>query len=269
MDVILELVEVQTNHKRLEMVKLQHNKLQILTQKSAPKFFKPLDPHDFDRSKVSFSNVKTRNADISEIKYVDVQYNGDKLYVYARNCKIMRVKQNETTKLNCFIFKITDENFIKMMESYDTLLNFTGYTNRESWFNDNDISIMAGTMQMLKPTLLYHEIYGYGIVVHTSIQYQNSKQFSEDYLLMEKNNVVDVCFSLNKVYIQENNFYCSTRIEKIQKIKYIGPWSMSIQNETTHNFHNCIMSILLCNNAMNNPLFTNILIYIFEYLQTF
>lgn len=254
MDVILELEQL--------LQKKLHN--------PAPKIIKPLDPHDFDRSKVSFSNVKTRNSDISEIKYVDVKYNGDKLYVYARNCQIKYMKQNENKKINCFMFKITDANFRNMLESYDILLKFTGYADRESWFNDNDNEMsMVDTMQMLKPTLIDRGIYGYGIAAHTSIQYQNSKQFSEDYLLMEKNNVVDVCFSLNKVHIEKNKFYSSIQIEKIQKIKYIGPWSMKIQNETTNNFHNFIMSVLLCNNSMNNPLYSDILIYILEFLETF
>ena len=254
----------------LEMREMLQKKLQNPVHNPAPKLIKPLDPYDFDRSKVSFSNVKTRNSDISEIKYVDVNYDGNKFYVYARNCQIKYMKQNENTKINCFMFKITDEKFINMLKSYDILLKFTGYADRESWFNDNDNEMnMVDTMQMLKPTLIDHGIYGYGIAGYTSIQYVNSKQFSEDYLLMEKNNVVDVCFSLNKVYIKKNNFYCSIQIEKIQKIKYIGPWSMKIHNETTHHFHNFILSILLCNNAMNNPLYSDILIYIFEFLQSF
>ena len=242
----------------------------IPTQNRKTKIIKPLDLYNFDSSKVIFSNLQTRKCSVSEITYVNVNYSKteDNLYVYARNCKIIHLCQDDTTKQNCFCLQITDDNFIKMMESYDILLNFTGYTNREIWFNDNEMSMMD-TMQILKPTLLYHKINGYSIKAYTSIQYQNSKTFSEDYLLMETNNVVDVCFSLNRVYIEKNKFYCSTKIEKIQKIKYIGPWCRYIHNETTNNFHNCIMSILLCNNSMNNPLYYDILIYIFKFLETF
>ena len=41
------------------------------------------------------------------------------------------------------------------MESYDILLNFTGYTNREIWFNDNEMSMMdtmqSGSFKQAKP----------------------------------------------------------------------------------------------------------------------
>ena len=72
-----------------------------------------------------------------------------------------------------------------------------------------------------------------------------------------------------KVYINQNKFYCIHIIEKIQKIKYIGQWSIRIHNETTNNFKKFMMTILLCNDKIENSLCYDILIYIFEFLQTF
>lgn len=235
-------------------------------------FIKPLDPKDFDISKVSFAREITKvNHFELERNYVNIKYDENKFFVVARNCKIMT--ESKTTKINNKIYytlflKIIDENFIKMIKSFEELLILTGYINRETWFNNNDFTI-NDIMQMLKPTLLHHSNYGYSIGSPTSFEYQNSNKITEDCLLFEKNKIVDVCFSFNKVYINQNKFYCIHRIEKIQKIKYIGQWSIRIHNETTNNFKKFMMTILLCNDKIENSLCYDILIYIFEFLQTF
>uniref|UniRef100_A0A6C0EZC9 Uncharacterized protein n=1 Tax=viral metagenome TaxID=1070528 RepID=A0A6C0EZC9_9ZZZZ len=239
-----------------------------------PNFIKPLDPKDFEISKVSFSRVLTKvNHTDLESNYVNIKYDENKFFVVARNCKIMT--ESKTTKINNKIYytlflKITDENFIKMIKSFEELLILSGYINRETWFNNNDFTINdIDIMQMLKPTLLHHSYNGYSIGSFTSFEYQNSNQITKDCLLFEKNKIVDVCFSFDKVYIKQNKFYCIHRIEKIQKIKYIGPWSIRIHNETTNNFKKFMMTILLCNDKMENSLCYDILIYIFEFLKTF
>ena len=242
--------------------------MDLTKQKIAPesKIIIPLDPEDFDWNKIKFSSVQIKNLDALEKKSVNFKYGDkDKLYVVARNCKILSVIQD--IEFITLTLQIRDVNYIKMIKYYDIFLNFTGYENRKIWFND---TFQNNTFQNIKPTLSYNPICGYTISYITRIGYKNSTQFCEDNSLLEKNRSVDVCFSFNKINIQQNTFYCSNTIERIQKIKYIGPWFMNMHNETTKNFKNCIISILLCNNAMNNPLHNNILIYnILAFLQTF
>lgn len=192
-----------------------------IEKKTEPKIIKPLDPKDFDTSKVSFSSEIILNCAGFELKHVYIKYCETQFFVVARNCKIMLVtKETDKYNKNLYMLRlhITDENFIKMVKSFDELLNLTGYTNRASWFNNNELTI-DDTMQILKPTLSYHPTYGYSIASSTSFDYQNSNQITKDCLLFEKYKIVDVCFSFNRISINQNKFYCRNTIEKIQKIK--------------------------------------------------
>ena len=221
----------------------------------------PLTPRYFDSSKISFSAITQPLFKHSNIDYIkiEIKYDGNKLYVVARNCEIKIISNDK------LILKITDENFIKMIKEYDIRLKNTAYDNMESWFNNNKLTF-CNINQMLRPTITYHEIYGYSIVGILNKQYKNSTEYS----LIKKNNIVDMCFLFNTLTIRKNNFYyCLCEISKIEKIKYIGIWSMHMHNETSRDFQKFIMTILLCNNKKKVPLCYDIIISIFKYLQTF
>ena len=206
----------------------------------------PLSPRYFDSSKISFSAITQPLFKHSNIDYIKIKikYDGNKLYVVARNCEIKIISNDK------LILKITDENFIKMIKEYDIRLKNTAYDNMESWFNNNKLTF-CNINQMLRPTITYHEIYGYSIVGILNKQYKNSTEYS----LIKKNNIVDMCFLFNTLTIRNNNFYyCLCEISKIEKIKYIGIWSMHMHNETSRDFQKFIMTILLCNNKKKVPL---------------
>jgi len=233
---------------------------------SITKINKPLDPKDFDESKIAFSCVKTYTYGPKH-QYVNVTYNEDRFVSIARNCEVKSVTDFRSN-LKIILFKITDENFIKMINSYDILLKFTGYMKSKSWFNNNELT--SDTINtMLKPTVPEHSSYGHHIVCYTSINYVNSDKFSKDCLLIEKDKIIDVCFSFDQVKFHPTKFYSINVIEKIQKIKYIGPWYMRMHNETSKKFQNLIMTILLCNNNMKVPLCYDMIISVCEHLQTF
>ena len=226
-------------------------------------FIRAINPHYFDSSKLSFSAITQPVFKHSNVEYTKIKYDGNKLYVVARNCEIKIVgNKNDTDFL---ILKITDENFIKMIKEYDRILKNTAYNNRESWFNNNGLTF-DNISQMLRPTIAYHERYGYSIACSLNKQCKKSAEYS----LIKKNNSVDMCFLFHTLTIHKNDFCNSTCvIEKIEKIKYIGPWSINMHNETSRNFQKFIMTILLCNNKMKVPLCYDMIISIFEYLQTF
>ena len=223
----------------------------------------PLNPHYFDSSKISFSAITQSLFTHSKVEYTKVKYDGLNLIVVARNCEIKIVgNKNERDFL---ILKITDENFIKMIKEYDRILKNTAYNNRESWFNNNELTF-DNISEMLRPTITYHEIYGYSIACILNKQCKHSTEYG----LIKKNNIVDVCFLFHTLTILKNVFCNSPcTITKIEKIKYIGLWSIRMHNETSRNFQKFIMTILLCNNKMKVPLCYDMIISIFEYLQTF
>ena len=194
----------------------------------------PLTPRYFDSSKISFSAITQPLFKHSNIDYIkiEIKYDGNKLYVVARNCEIKIISNDK------LILKITDENFIKMIKEYDRILKNTAYNNRESWFNNNDFTF-DNISQMLRPTIAYHEIYGYSIACTLNKQCKNSAEYS----LIKKNNSVDMCFLFHTLTIHKNDFCNSTcMIAKIEKIKYIGPWYINMHNETSRNFQKFILT---------------------------
>jgi len=224
---------------------------------------------NFDRTKISFSSSIEKKNGISSIR---VGYDGTSFRAVAKNCIIKSIKesiQGDTTH-NILLFQLTDEKFISMIKEYDDLLIANGYLNSMNWFNTNNFSINV-MRTMLKSRMRYHPTYGYSIGGFTSISYIKNNLYNDDCLLFKKNNTVDVCFSFNKVRIvtNDNEYTSPVFIEKVQKIKYIGPWCMRIHNETSKSFNKFIMTILLCNIYMKEPLCNDMLIYIFEFLQTF
>ena len=216
--------------------------------------------------KNSLSSSKTKNdLDIYK-KYVDIKFNEKKFFFTAKKCVIKNIK-NDGDKTYLWL-KITDERFIRMCQNIDRFLIIQGSNNSLSWFDEEFTT--EDTSEILKPILdsvcRYDKTMIYNLACTNNELYKNSEEFNKDCLLYEKDNIINVSFLFDKINIGMYRFKCDVSIEKII---YIGPWSVNKHNKTSSDFQTYIMTLLLCNNRMKNPLNSDILIYILEFFQTF
>jgi len=196
---------------------------------------KPFNPNDVDLSKVSFSNVFT----IPEIayKYCKLMYdastsNDKKLLVVVRGCTVKTFKKLENDKYvkgkkdKYQIFMgVKDENFINMVTKFEKYLITQGVENSKQWFDETMEE--EECIEMLKPTLSKHEKYGYAVggvlsndfvCKSTTSDVPNVSNLEE---ALQKNTVIDVCISINKLKLGVGKYSLGFEINQIN-IKSIG-----------------------------------------------
>jgi hypothetical protein len=179
-----------------------------------PMKIKPLTPNDVDPSKTSFSNI-INIPDIGvkycKITYDDATSNDKKLLVVMRGCKIITFKKLENDKdakgkkdKYQIFMAVKDENFINMVNKFDKYLITKGVENSKQWFDETMEEEECA--DMLKATLTTSEKYpGYAIggVLSNDFVCRNDTSNDLDVSNLEealqKNTVIDVCISINKL----------------------------------------------------------------------
>ena len=121
------------------------------TQSTKRKSVKPLNPNEFVKESVRYSNLKN-NTELG-LKWIDINYSrdgagtDDKLLVVARGCIIKafgklenKSKDGKPRKDKFSIFmSIKDNEFIDMINTFEHHLEKIGSDNALSWF-DNDMT---------------------------------------------------------------------------------------------------------------------------------
>ena len=194
-----------------------------------PTMIKPFNPTDVDPSKISFSNVIT----IPEIgyKYCKLTYdastsNDKKLLVVVRGCTVKTFKKLENDKdvkgkkdKYQIFMGVKDENFTNMIKEVEKYLITQGIENSKQWFDETMEE--EECIEMLKPTLSNHEKYGYAIggVLSNDFVCKSTTSDVPDVSNLEdalqKNTVIDVCISINKLKLGVGKYSLGFEINQI------------------------------------------------------
>jgi len=173
---------------------------------------RPLNPDDVDISKISFSPVKQNH--FSQLKYVDLKYNGEQFLFVARNCNIIFIFPNGK-----MIIEITDKKFIKMISSIINKYIFSEIrpdcAKSYAEFSKSYAEFYASHPEFA-PSRHPEDKNEKFMLCKPSIQYVKSNDYSTDCLLFKNKKNVDICFSINEVYLHKAN---CINIEKIKEIK--------------------------------------------------
>ena len=191
---------------------------------------KPFNPNDVDPSKVSFSNV-INIPDIGvkycKMTYDDATSNDKKLLVVIRGCKIITFKKLENDKdakgkkdKYQIFMGVKDENFINMVKKFEKYLITQGVENSKQWFDETMEE--EECIEMLKPTLTTSEKYpGYAIggVLSNDFVCKSTTSDVPDVSNLEealqKNTVIDVCISINKLKLGVGKYSLGFEINQI------------------------------------------------------
>ena len=197
---------------------------------------KPFNPTDVDPSKVSFSNV-INIPDIGvkycKMTYDDATSNDKKLLVVMRGCKIITFKKLENDKdakgkkdKYQIFMGVKDENFINMIKKFEKYLITQGVENSKQWFDETMEE--EECIEMLKPTLTTSEKYpGYaigGVLANDFVCKSTTSDVPDVSNLedaLQKNTVIDVCISINKLKLGVGKYSLGFEINQIN-IKSIG-----------------------------------------------
>ncbi len=206
-------------------------------QSTKKKIIKPLNPNEFIKENVRFSNVKN-NTELG-LKWVDTSYArdgagaDDKLLVVARGCVIKTfgkvenkgkdaapAKDGKPRKDKFSIFmSLKDNEFIDMINTFERYLEQIGHENAQSWF-DNDFT-EEECHDMLKSCVSKNEKYGYAIGGTLSRDFtcrsktEEVPDVSDLNVALAKNNIVDVCFNILKIKLGAGTYRIGMEITQI------------------------------------------------------
>lgn len=209
----------------------------ISEQSAKKKIIKPLNPSEFVKENVKFSNVKN-NTELG-LKWIDTSYSrdggDDKLLLVARGCVIktfgkMEVKGKDGTpvpakdgkprkdKYSAFM-SLKDEEFIDMIKTYEGYLEQIGHENSQAWF-DNDFSVEE-CHDMQKSCVSSNDKYGYAIGATLARDFtcksktEEVPDVSDLVVALAKNHIVDVCFHFNKIKLGAGTYRVGLEITQI------------------------------------------------------
>lgn len=209
-------------------------------QSTKKKIIKPLNPNEFVKENVRFSNVKN-NTELG-LKWIDTNYSrdgagaDDKLLIVARGCVIKTFGKMETKgkdaapskdgkprkdKFSIFM-SLKDEEFIDMINTFERYLEQVGHENAPAWF-DNDFT-EEECHDMLKSSVSKNEKYGYAIGGTLSRDFtcrsktEDVPDVSDLNVALAKNNVVDVCFHFNKIKLGAGTYRIGMEITQINVV---------------------------------------------------
>jgi len=209
-------------------------------QSTKKKIIKPLNPNDFVKENVRFSNVKN-NTELG-LKWVDTSYNregsvvDDKLLIVARGCIIktfgkienkgkdaVPAKDGKPRKDKFSIFmSLKDNEFIDMINTFECYLEQIGHQNAQAWF-DNDFT-EDECHDMLKSSVSKNDKYGYAIGGTLSRDFtcrsktEEVPDVSDLLVALAKNNIVDVCFHIHKVKLGAGTYRLGMEITQINVV---------------------------------------------------
>lgn len=204
------------------------------------KIIKPLNPNEFVKENVRFSNVKN-NTELG-LKWVDISYSrdgacaDDKLLVVARGCVIktfgkidnngkdtVPAKDGKQRKDKFSIFmSLKDEDFIDMINTFERYLEHIGNENAQAWF-DNDFT-EDECHDMLKSCVSKNDKYGYAVGGTLSRDFtcrsktEEVPDVSDLSVALSKNNIVDVCFHIHKIKLGAGTYRLGIEITQINVV---------------------------------------------------
>jgi len=204
------------------------------TQSTKRKSVKPLNPNEFVKESVRYSNLKN-NTELG-LKWIDINYSrdgagtDDKLLVVARGCIIKafgklenKSKDGKPRKDKFSIFmSIKDNEFIDMINTFEHHLEKIGSDNALSWF-DNDMT-EEECHDMLKSCVNKNDKYGYAIGGTLSRDFtccsktDEIPDVSDLNVALSKNNIVDVCFHIHKIKLGAGTYRLGMEIPQINVI---------------------------------------------------
>lgn len=213
---------------------------QSVEHSTKKKIIKPLNANEFVKENMRFSNVKN-NTELS-LKWVDISYArggtgaDDKLLVVARGCLIKTfgklenkskdsssAKDGKQIKDKFSIFlSLKDEEFIDMINTLESYLEKIGHENAQAWF-DNDFT-EEECHDMLKSCISKNDKYGYAIGAPLSRDFtcrsktEQVPDVSDLSVALSKNNIVDVCFCIQKVKLGAGTYRLGTEITQINVV---------------------------------------------------
>jgi hypothetical protein len=211
-------------------------------QSTKKKIIKPLNPNEFVKENVRFSNVKN-NTELS-LKWVDTSYardgagTDDKLLVVARGCVIKTFKKIENKdkdvapakeskprkdKFSIFM-ALKDEEFIDMINTFERYLEQIGHENSQAWF-DNDFTVEE-CHDMLKTSVSKNEKYGDATAIGGTLsrdftcrsKTEEVPDVSDLNVALAKNNIVDVCFHIHKVKLGAGTYRLGMEVTQINVV---------------------------------------------------
>lgn len=208
---------------------------------SKKKIVKPLNPNEFVKENVRFSNVKN-NTELG-LKWVDINYArnsvgaDDKLLIVARGCVIksfgkseMKTKGNEPApakdgkprkdKFSIFM-SIKDEEFIDMINTFERYLEQIGHENSQAWF-DADYSVDE-CHQIIKTCVSKNQ---YGCAVGGTLsrdftcrsKTEEVPDVSDLSVALAKNHIVDVCFHIHKIKLGAGEYRLGMEITQVNVV---------------------------------------------------
>ena len=205
------------------------------------KIIKPLNAIELVKENVRFSNVKN-NTELG-LKWVDTSYArdgasaDDKLLVVARGCVVKTFGKIENKnkdaapakegakprkdKFSIFM-SLKDEEFIDMINTFERYLELVGHENAQAWF-DNDFT-EEECHDMLKSCVSKNDKYGYAVGGTLSRDFtcrsktEEVPDVSELTVALAKNNIVDVCFHINKIKLGAGTYRLGMEITQINVV---------------------------------------------------
>jgi hypothetical protein len=180
------------------------------------------------------------------LKWVDTSYARDsasagdeKLLVVARGCVIKTfgkienkgkdgkeaapAKDGKPRKDKFSIFmSLKDEEFIDMINTFESYLEQVGHENSQAWFGDDYSE--AECHDMLKSCVSKHDKYGYAVGGTLSRDFtcrsktEEVPDVSDLNMALAKNNIVDVCFHINKIKLGAGTYRLGMEITQINVV---------------------------------------------------
>jgi len=226
---------------------------------------KPMEADEYKPENLVFEEPFTDSI-------INLKYNSKLLQSVARNCTIIYLEPLFRNKYVICI-NITDQKFIEMIKKLErTILNLSC---KNKIFNYNNNTTIQYYKKLLISTLCISKEYGYTIICE--LDENNSEflkifnfNFNREYIYnhnIYKDKILDIAVNFDKLKYSHNTnkFRININIDQINIITKWNPYvNISLAN---NNFHNIVITLLLCNNKILYSLKKYIIIDIISFLR--
>lgn len=230
---------------------------------------KPMEADEYKPENLVFEEPSTDSI-------INLKYNSKLLQTVARDCTIIYLKPLFRNKYLVCI-NITDQNFIEMINKLErTILNLS-CKNKIFNYNNNTIQDYKN---ILVSTLCTSQEYGYNIICELDEnqseflkifdKHIDNLKFTHKYFINNKiyeDKIIDIAVNFDKLMYDHNTNKFRININ-IDQINIITKWNPYVNISLAHNnFHNIVITLLLCNNKILYSLKHYIIIYIISFLR--
>jgi hypothetical protein len=232
---------------------------------------KPMEADEYKPENLVFEEPFTDSI-------INLKYNSKLLQSVARNCTIIYLKPLFRNKYLVLI-NISDQKFIEMIKKLErTILNLSC---KNKIFNyNNNTNTIQDYKKILISSLCISQKYGCNIICELDDnkseflkifdKHIDNLNFIREYFMnhnIYKDKIIDIAFNFDKLKYSHhtNNFSININIDQINIITKWNPYlhiSLALNN-----FHNIVMTLLLCNNQISYSLNIYIIIEIISFLR--